>query len=702
MGKYPVLAVVGTDAVDVDHGPVTTAFTMQAPADQSAVVSPLTTLVQSVIASTGSTSAQAEASVKEQTGLSVSLFEDFTKGTSADSLIAGTVARMVVVTTQQQSTALAGAVGTSALDGALITQADLNKLIQNKLLEILPALLTALADPSVQAATTPEAKAAALLAQANALVASAETGLTASSAATLVAINNQTASATTVVAETPAAGGTLNILNFKTAGNWFSRVFTGSVAQNTPDASGMTKYVERRNNSVSGAIAAWGAGSSPIRQSDLHFNGSTWVSCAPNYENTSSVRDAKGNTSYNYCDNAETGKSNRATFSISGKTMASVLTDIRAAGYTNLSIGDNTPSGLTSALGGTTFPTGSSLFYQTSTPLTQAVSYFPNSSQVVTQYSPAVSVGGVASSQASGVGCNSTEFQGDGANSTTLEGLISAKTGTPCVFATNSFMYNSVKYTTPDMPSEAWGNSTVSIGNLGTAPIGTGTAPGFYSGNTKLRVAFKGTGTNPVTYYACKERFNNGSTRNCKEIGTGSYTIATLGDARVMTLNSLPSQAASMASTRVFVERAGLVYAGYQTKPNVSKSARLNLKATNALFAQLAMPAVDPETPLTLTKTSYAGDWNVIATDFPLESTLISIYADGTSSCIDTDASKTPPVVKTPLCLVDFLDPANGSFTISPPGMAPAATGTFNFLTGAASGSYKDGESTINFTGARR
>ena len=701
VGKYPVLAVVGKDAVDADHGPVTTAFTMQAPADQSTVVSPLTTLVQSVIASTGSTSAQAEASVKEQTGLSASLFEDFTKGTSADSLIAGTLARMVVVTTQQQSTALTGALGTSALDGAPITQANLDKLIQNKLLEILPALLTALADPTVQAATTPEAKAAALLAQANTLVASAENGLTSSSVATLVAVNNQIASATTVVAEAPSAGGTLNNLVFKTAGNWFSRMFTSSVAQNTPDAAGMTKYVERRRNSDSGAVAVWGAGSSANRQSDLHFNGSAWVSCALNYENTSSVRDAKGNSTYNYCDNAETGKSNRATFDIGDKTMASVITDVRAAGYTNLSIGDNSVSALTTALGATTFPTGSKLFYQTSTPLTAAISYYPGTGNIATQYSATVSAGGTANAQNPGEKCNSAEFKGNGSNSTSLENLISANTGTPCVFAQGSFTYNTAKYTSPDASDEAWGNSTMGIGTLGTAPVGTGaTAPGFYSGNTKLRIAFKGTGTNPVTYYACKERFNNGSTRNCSAIGTGSYSIASLGDARVMTLSGLPAQAAALTFTRVLVERGGKIFYGYQNKLNVSNSARLNLKAANALFTQLSLPLVNPETPLALTKTSYAGDWNVTPASDANSSTLIQIFPNGSSTCVDTVSGVTG---KSFNCSINFADPANGNFTGST--VDGTWTGNANFLTGVITGSWvnsTNSSDTDTFTGARR
>ena len=701
-GKYPILAVVKTDAIDADHGPVTVPFTMTAPADKPAVVSPLTTLVQTLIATTGATSAQAEASVKAQTGINVSLFEDFTKSSSADSVAAGTLARTVVLVTQQQSDTLKSTVGTAAIDGATITEANLNKLIQHKLLEILSQIVTVLANSNVQGATA--ANNSALLALANALVADPATGLTTTSVATLVAINNQTSSSATVVADTPTAGATLSRLTFTNAGNWFSRVFAATIAQNTPDASGNTRFVERRNSSVAGEVASWNAGGSARRQSDLHFNGSAWVACALNHENTSSVRDARGISTYNYCDNRETGKSNRATFDISGKTMTSVITDARVAGYNNLSVGDNTPATLTTLLGSTTFPTGAKLFYQSSTPLSQAIAYYPGSGNLVTQYSSSVSAGGVASTQLSGVGCNSAEFTTTGANSTTLESLISAMTGTPCVFGANSFSFGGVTYTSPDVPSEAWGNSTVGIGNIGTAPVGTGTAPGYYSGNTKLRIAFKGTGTNPVTYYACKERFNNGSTRNCTEIGTGSYTIATLGDARVMTLNNAPSQTLPLTFTQVFVERGGKIYFGYQGKPTVSNSARLNLTGTNALFSQLGLPAVDPDTPLTLTKTSYAGDWAVIDNASPLESALLRLFADGTARCIDTDGRATPALVTSNACTVNFSNVADGNFTLSIPGSTATVTGNFNFLTGAASGTYTETTppATGSFTGARR
>ena len=703
VGKYPIVAVVGTDAVDADHGPVKTPFTMQAPADKSAVVSPLTTLVQTLIATTGATSAQAEASVKAQTGLNISLFEDFTKSTTTDSKIAGTVARMVVVTTQQQSTALAAALDKTAIDGTVVTQADLNKLIQNKLLEILPALVTALADPRVRDATTPAPTEAALLAQANALVASPATGLTSSAAATLVAVNNQTATASTV-AETPAAGGNLRQLNFSNASNWSSRINVQTAAQATPDSSGFTRLVQRRYSSNSGNLAAWTSiGGSPHRQADLHFNGSSWAGCALNSEDKNTARDAQGNATYNTCDNFETGKTNRASFDVAGRSMLEVYDQIRAAGYSNITI-----SNASTVLGTTTFPANSKVLYQSTSSFANAPAYYPGTGNYVTQYSAAVSAGGTAASQPALTGCNSTEFAAGstGTNSTTLESLVTAMTGTPCVFAQGKFVYPSASgttYTSPDLTDEAWGNSTLGIGTVGTAPVGSGTAPGFYSGNTVYRLAFKGTGTNPVTYYACKQRFNNGSARNCTPIGTGNYAITTKGDARVMTLSNPPTAASSLGYQRVFVERGGKIYLGYQNNTGTFNSARLNLPATNALFAQIGLPAVDVNTPLALTRTSYAGDWELFDTVATNASTIFSLFSNGTTSC---RAYENGVLGRSFPCVLAFSNLTTGSFTLTDnDGLSDnTATGVFNFLTGIANGSYTETSPPAqgSFAGARR
>jgi hypothetical protein len=141
-GKYAVLAVVGTDATDADTGAIATPYIMRAPADQAAVVSPLTTMVQQVIASTGANTTDAAASVQSSLGLNTSVFQNYTSATapSNGSQNPATVARLIVLTTQQQSAAISSTVGTTAADSSIITQAMLDQAIQKKILELLPAL----------------------------------------------------------------------------------------------------------------------------------------------------------------------------------------------------------------------------------------------------------------------------------------------------------------------------------------------------------------------------------------------------------------------------------------------------------------------------------------------------------------------------------------------------------------------------------
>ncbi len=700
VGKYPILAVVGTNAIDADNGPVTTAYTMSAPADQVAVVSPLTTLVQQAVTSSGATTAQAAKSVQDATGLTGSPFADFTKAAAPTdgSPNPSTVARMVVVTTQEQAKAIASALGTNAADGTKITQADLDKAIQKKLLELLPALVTALSEPSVANASADQ-KAAALLAAATNLVSAS--GLSAASVPTIVAINTQNANPPVVVTAAPAPGMSLDTLNFTDTANYFVRTLGSSTAQNTPDSNNLTRYVERRTRASNGQVARWGSGSDPWRNADLSWNGSAWVACPINTENTSTVRDAQGNSQYTYC-SRETGKTQRATFDIAGKTMAGVYADVIAAGYTNLRIANP------DLLGTATFPADSKLVYITNTPLTEAVSYYPSGANsavgfgnAVNQYTTAVSSGGNGATQAQGVGCNSTESQGSGTNSTTLEGMIAAKQGTPCVFGPGTLVYNNTTYSSGDK-NEWWGNSTVSLGTLGSVP--TATTPnttGYYTGNTLLRAAFTGTGTNAVTYYACQQRYVNGSVRNCTPIGTGSYTITTLGDGRALSFNNAPLQTAPLNYNRVFVERGGLIYFGYQSKPTVSNRARLNLAATGALLTQLGLTADDPSVPFTLANGSYQGTWDVRSTTDAISPTIgITLFINGNGSVSCQDRSKNSFFQ----CTVTITNAETGAFSYSNVS-GSTASGTLDFLAGSASGTYFDPSSNPpngNFVAARR
>ena len=160
VGKFAVLAMVGTDVVDADRPniPITTPFAMTAPADKPAVLSPLTTLVQTLAQNAGLSSAAARAQLKEQTGLNVSLFEDFSKSATADSKLAGTLARIPVVTKQQTSDAIKSTVGTTGILGTTVKASDIDKLVQARLIEILSNVLTASSNPATTAAATPADK----------------------------------------------------------------------------------------------------------------------------------------------------------------------------------------------------------------------------------------------------------------------------------------------------------------------------------------------------------------------------------------------------------------------------------------------------------------------------------------------------------------------------------------------------------------
>jgi trimeric autotransporter adhesin len=421
-------------------------------------------------------------------------------------------------------------------------------------------------------------------------------------------------------------------------------------------------------------IAQWNFGNDPQSQANLHWTGSAWEACGLNFESTSTVPDAAGNSTSNYCNNYTTIKSNRTSFDISGKSMKQVYDQARAAGYTNLSIANSD-----TLLGTATFPAGSQLGYQTTTPQTVPQAYAPGSNSYMYNYSAAVSAGGDSRTQAAGVGCNSSEFAvGAAIRTATLESMVSLFKGTPCIYNPGTLTANGITYNSGE-DQKIWGNSTLGIGTLGSVNISS-TPTSFYTGNTRIRVGFTGTGTNPVTYYACQQRFINGSSHNCIAIGTGNYTITTLGDARVMNLSNIPALLASQTFNQTFVERGGKVSFGYQDKLTVTNAARLNTTASNALLAQLGLPAINPEVPLALTAASYQGIWDVRDAAGAPGGILRNIGANGTSTCSDlaTGAAVT--------CTFSITDPATGAFSATLNGNP--RDGTLNFMTGLGTGTY--------------
>jgi hypothetical protein len=583
VGKYAIVAMVGTDAVDKDHGAVTTAYVLKAPADQTGVITPLTTLVQTHVEATGVSTTAAADFVKAQAGLSVSPLVDFSTSTAAGAAQAATLARLIVLTTQQQSAALSSVVGQTDLSGATVSQSDLNVAVNKAVLDALPTVAAAATD---QAIATASDKNAALATAAQGLV----TETLALDSTTALAAIGVAKLPTDTPSTMPTATAALRMLQFTDANNWYYRAMAGTAADNTVDSNGLIHYYDHHSRDTAGMTLTWGFNTNPARQNDAHWNGSAWVSCPSGFRSSQYPRDAQGRTTYNYCDGWETGTSVRSGVDISGQTLASVVTDkIRAfpgsdSGGAYASWG---PADL-SLLGSATFPAGSMLYYQTSRSLTTALAYDVQSSAVVTAYVASVAAGGDARTGSPACGAvtsaNAATYQ---TQPSTLEDLVVLNPGTPCIYsqATNT---NGTSLS----PNEWWGNSTASMGSLSgalTQPQGT---ENYYTTTALLRVSF---GANDAaTYYSCYQRAD-ASTRNCTVIGSGTYAIQTLGDARVMTFTGLPTLSQRMGWSRIFVERGGKLYYGYQNTPGtLTQNIRLNLPAANAVLSQLGLDPIVP------------------------------------------------------------------------------------------------------------
>jgi hypothetical protein len=585
VGRYPVVVMVPVGAATADSGPVTTAYTLQAPADQSAVVSPLTTLGQARMATAGSTSAEAAAIVQARAGLKVSPFANYAadRATSADAEAAARLARLVVIAMQQQLASLSTVVGQADISGATVTAADLQRVVVDSLVGALPALAAAMGDQSVAAATTPAALDAALGALSTTLIANGQLGLSQETALAAIGLER-------LPADVPAAGQAslaLRALTYTDADNWYFRANESTAADNTPDSQGLDHYYDNRTQDIAGTVTSWGINSSETRSGDLHWNGSAWVGCAFGFRSSNTPRDAQGIAQYNYCDSEEIGASQRFAVDVSGKALSEVVGTIRAfpGGDGGVAYSTFGPADM-SLLGTATFPTGSSLLYQSTQATSQALSYVVLPSAIVSAYPVAIAAGGDATTTpapacaAVSGATGATLYQ----PVATLEALIAASPGAACRFGSTTGSLA--------LANEWWGNSTANLGSLAGVTTPPSTA---FTTKEWLRVGFAATG-NGMTYYRCLDRASDDSVRNCTSLGSGTYSIQSLGDARVLTMSDAPAEVLRLGYARLFVERGGQVHLGYQTLPgSVTPSIRLNMTAANALFGQLGLPALIPQ-----------------------------------------------------------------------------------------------------------
>ncbi len=661
VGKFPLLTLVGTDAVDADHGPVTEPFAMTTPPGKSSVISPLTTMVAQAM-ETGATEAEAEATVKAQTGITVSLFEDFVKvGKPATGKNPGDVARMIVVTTQEQNKVLSASVGTQLSDGTVLSKQDLQRAVQKKLLQILPTVVAEMDNAS--GAGDQKAKEAAVRAK---IVASL---MTKEEVKTEVEARREVAKEIAAGPQpyVPVAGINLDSLNYLDNANWSIRILGNSLAQAALDSQNKLQVFDRRLRNNAAQIAQWFFGNNPADNANFHWNGSAWTQCGLNHTFPVTVRDVNGNNSSNYCENYSTHASNRALVDVEGKTMLSVYNGIIDSKYTNYTIAN-----AATALGTATFPADSKLAYVENTRLTSSFAYNPGSNNLVFKFSQSTGDATV---------CNAPNTS---TAVTTLEELVAALPGLPCVSPTADTITNVNGTFSGDAPRERWGSTSTGITTIGTAPL-LATPTSFYTTNTYIRLAFTAGAPKEVTYYTCKQRQIDGSTRECKALaGKGSYSITDLPDgSRFMSISNPPSAISHLTFDKAFVQRNGAVYHAYQDRLTVSKSVRLNTVGTQALLSQLGVPPVNPELPMPLTAASYQGTWDVRPTSQAFAfnvGTRLVINGNNTVQCFDNTTGTSFA------CTVSVTNPATGAFTYTNTGNGNTAVGTLNFMQGIGSG----------------
>ena len=585
--KYPVLALVGTDAVDVDHGPVPVAFSMQAPADRPAVVSPLSTLVAVQAAASGQATATAEQAVQEMLGLAVSPLADFTTNTAPGHGAAQAAARLLVLLTQQQATTTAGA---KAADGSVLARADVARAIQQNLMTMLPSVAAAVADPAVAQAGSPADQARALATAAGAL--NSSEGFSATSVAAAVAVAKMPPSPEDANAA-PAAGMTLRWFSYTDAGNYSFRVFKATAAQSTV-VGGKRQFTEyreqtRAGNGANAFYQQHGEGLNNWARNQVVWTGSEWFNCPSEHVNEATGWDAKGRSESLYCKATRTSNV-RTVRDISGMKMADVVNEIRAYPLKDTA-GDFAAWGpdpvVHAARLAGTFPVGSQLHHYTGTDTALPDSYNTTTADVVFFYNAAVAGGNGADCNRVGT-VSALQFQDDA--DLTLEKLTARLTGTPCV-------YNARSTPAGNVPNEWWGQSTLGLGDVSTGYSDTSGSAYFRGGVQSLRASF--TSDNGVKYWLCLRRASDGSPRNCEAAGTGSYSIETRGDARVLRFANPPARAASLKYARIMVERDGQIWYGARNKPTTTQQIRPNLQATQALFAALDIPAAASGAALT-------------------------------------------------------------------------------------------------------
>ena len=554
-GKHAVIAIVPVGAIDSDTGTVTLPYTLKAPPNTNTVasifVSPITTIVQEVMQASGSTDpAAAIELVKQQLGMTISPLANFValRATDSDAARAGTLAQII--------TALKQEVGETAR-AANVTQEQTQALLSVVVVNNLSALANSVASSTGSATVT-----AANLAASQGIT-SATVAIQAQIATTIVAATTDT---TTVTAATPFV--TLRDFRYTSATNWNYRVFTGTdVAQ--------TDTFKRANDVRVNSTAF------PYVRNQSYYDeaNSKWYECPSDGFEAIVYKDATATTAgeSSFC-RTYRDSSRRTTEDISGQTISAVVSRIRASGLEGYSTWAGAPALMTSQ--SAVFPAGSQLRYQVVTGL-------------------------------------ATPIGQELANKVRVNKNTTAATFEQWPFAAT--LDEMVQFYPGNYSNGAANPNGGNSDGMGQFPDGSYQVAGKQAVKN-YRVMYQSTSATAgnARIWQCRRNAAPPAGNGFTDCSVGSsalmdttYTIETLGDARVLKFAALPGELLALRkNNRVYVERGGAVFYGFKDILATNTTVRMNNTAWTALRAQFAGVTVhtDPVAPVVAETGSWLRD----------------------------------------------------------------------------------------------
>jgi trimeric autotransporter adhesin len=575
-GKHAMIADIPATAIDSDKpgvaigAPLTMMSPVQSDTSKPVFVSPLTTAVQEVMNASGNTDkeaakAAAVAQVTQTLGLTVSPLTNYITppaGTDPAAAAAAHNNAQVITEVKKEITTVAMAAGVAASDiPALTSQAIVNNL---------PAVATAVTNQGTQTPT-----------QAATSVVTA-TGITPATVVTQTAIATGLATGTTTAAVNNTPYTSLRYFTYTDANNWNYRLFTGD---GVADANGVKYSNEVRKIMQAGV-------DKPYNRNTAYWDpaNNKWFECASDgykvIKFTDPVGTAPGTSLYCHSSSAST---RRTTEDISGKTIASIVDKVRAAGLPDSATWAADSSKLASQTA--VFPTDAKLSFVVGTDTDIPDQHSLSSKVKVTPAGESMT--------------NPSSSFGNWPYANSLDDLLEHYFGDLTTVATTAingaFSLEIAVVPDPTVTNINWQKSA------------------FYQVGFKPNNATSG----QARYYKCRRNdtaiLQNTYMNSCEVLSTSTYAIETKADSRVLRLAGVPAAVTAFRkNTPIYVERAGAVLYGWTPIPTTTTSARLNKEAWDALRAQFAgvTAHTDPIAPVTAESGSWLRDLRELATGF--------------------------------------------------------------------------------------